>query len=197
MARGAATEAAFDEPAMARVQERIAATVARRRVPLGFLFGAVVLGLAQPSGRSIAAGMSVAAAGESLRVWAAGHLQKGREVTSSGPYRWTGHPLYVGSSIMGAGLAIACGSVAVAVLIAVYLAMTMTAAIRTEESFLRRNFGERYDSYRRGSSSPEPARRFTLRQAIVNREYRAILGLLAATMLLLAKATIWHALDRR
>ena len=29
---------------------------------------------------------------------------KAREVTSSGPYRWFAHPLYVGSSIMGAGL---------------------------------------------------------------------------------------------
>ena len=27
-------------------------------------------------------------AGEALRLWAAGHLEKGKEVTRSGPYRW-------------------------------------------------------------------------------------------------------------
>ena len=40
-------------------------------------------------------------AGEALRIWAAGHLEKGREVTASGPYRWTRHPLYLGSTIIG------------------------------------------------------------------------------------------------
>ncbi len=52
-------------------------------------------------------------------IWAAGHLNKSREVTASGPYRWVAHPLYVGSSIMGVGLAIASGSLIVAVVIAV------------------------------------------------------------------------------
>ena len=55
------------------------------------------------------AAASVALAGEALRIWAAGHLNKSREVTSSGPYRWFAHPLYVGSSVMGVGLAIASG----------------------------------------------------------------------------------------
>ncbi len=57
-------------------------------------------------------GRRCAIAGEALRIWAAGHLNKSREVTSSGPYRWFAHPLYVGSSIMGVGLAVASGSVA-------------------------------------------------------------------------------------
>ncbi len=98
--------------------------LARLRVPLGFVFGVVVLWLAAPNARSLASGVVVALAGEALRVWAAGHLNKSREVTSSGPYRWFAHPLYVGSSVMGAGLALAANSVVVTLLIALYLATT-------------------------------------------------------------------------
>ena len=90
----------------------------------------------------------MAVAGEAIRVWAAGHLNKSREVTRSGPYRFVAHPLYLGSSVIGAGLAVASGSVAVVVIVAAYLAITLTAAIRSEEAFLRRTFGGDYDEYR-------------------------------------------------
>ena len=75
--------------------------LARLRVALGFVFGVLVLVLARPTGPSLLAGMSLAAGGEAIRIWAAGHLRKSREVTVSGPYRWCPHPLYVGSSVMG------------------------------------------------------------------------------------------------
>jgi protein-S-isoprenylcysteine O-methyltransferase Ste14 len=168
--------------------------LARLRVTLGFVFGAIVLTLAQPTGRSLAIGMSIAAVGEAIRVWAAGHLNKAREVTSSGPYRWVSHPLYVGSSVMGVGLAIACASVTVAVLIAIYLTTTVTAAIKSEEAFLRRTFGEQYDLYRSGVLAKRRAgsavgKRFSLAQAMANREYRAVAGFIVAVLLLVLKAT--------
>jgi protein-S-isoprenylcysteine O-methyltransferase Ste14 len=170
------------------------AALARLRVALGWVFGVLVIVLAHPTSGTIVAGMSIAACGEALRVWAAGHLNKAREVTSSGPYRWLGHPLYVGSSIMGVGLAIACANAPVAVLIAVYLATTLTAAIKSEEAYLRRAFGEQYELYKQGlaakRTSPGAAsRRFSLRQAIANREHRAIVGLMVAILLLALKAT--------
>jgi protein-S-isoprenylcysteine O-methyltransferase Ste14 len=170
-------------------------TLARLRVTLGFVFGAIVLALARPTPRSLAIGLSVAAVGEAIRIWAAGHLNKAREVTTSGPYRWVPHPLYVGSSVMGLGLAIAGASVPVAVLIAVYLAVTLTAAIKSEEAFLRRTFGDQYDLYRAGqlakraASVRQPPRRFSAAQAIANREHRALVGFLIAALLLVLKAT--------
>jgi hypothetical protein len=171
---------------------RLDEQLARWRVSLGFVFGAAVLWLASPTGRTLAAGVPIAVAGEALRVWAAGHLNKSREVTSSGPYRWFAHPLYVGSSVMGAGVAIACGSLVVAVLVAVYLGATLTAAVRREEAFLRRTFGDQYDRYRRGASGARRdggLRRFAWSQAMANREYRAVGGLVLALLLLLLKAT--------
>jgi protein-S-isoprenylcysteine O-methyltransferase Ste14 len=166
--------------------------LARLRVTLGFVFGAAVLTIAQPTARSLALGLGIAAIGEAIRIWAAGHLNKSREVTSSGPYRFVAHPLYVGSTIMAAGLAIACASVPVAVLIALYIGTTMTAAIKSEEAFLRRTFGDQYDLYKRGVAERRRTgvrRRFSLQQAVANREHRALLGFAVAALLLVLKAT--------
>jgi len=161
--------------------------LARRRVALGFVSGAAVLLLARPTRTTIAVGMSVATVGELLRIWAAGHLNKSREVTSSGPYRLVAHPLYIGSSIMGAGLALGCGSIVASAVIAVYLIATLTAAIRKEEAFLRQTFGDGYDRYRSGGESVH--KRFSLAHAMANREYRAVAGLIGALLLLVWKAT--------
>ena len=63
-------------------------------------------------------------------------------------------------------------------LIAVYLVVTLTAAIRSEEAFLRRTFGDRYDRYRAEATARQTTRRrFSLAQAIANREHRALVGL--------------------
>ena len=165
-----------------------AARVARWRVPLGFAFGAIVFWLARPTAETLAVGVPVALCGEALRVWAAGHLNKAREVTASGPYRWFAHPLYVGSSVIGAGVSIASGSTIVFVLVSAYLVVTIAAAIATEESTLRRKFGERYDRYRSGAAV-DTAKRFTFAQAHANREHRAVAGVVLAILLLVAKAT--------
>jgi hypothetical protein len=177
---------------LARGRARLADALARRRVSLGFLFGIIVLWLAQPTGATLAAGAPIAIGGEALRVWAAGHLNKSREVTSTGPYRWFAHPLYVGSSIMGIGLAVASGSVLVAAFVAAYLVSTLTAAIKSEEAFLRGAFGDRYDRYRREGGEPradESRRRFSMTRALANREQRAVVGVGVAMLLLILKAT--------
>jgi hypothetical protein len=173
---------------------RLAEALARRRVALGFVFGALVLLLARPTGRTLVVGTAIALVGECLRVWASGHLNKAREVSTSGPYRLFAHPLYVGSSIMGTGLAVIANDVIVSVLIGIYLAATLTAAVATEEAFLRRTFGDRYERYRRGAGADGPDRAetrrpFALSQAIANHEHRTVAGLAGALLLLFLKAT--------
>jgi protein-S-isoprenylcysteine O-methyltransferase Ste14 len=168
--------------------------LARLRVTLGFVFGAIVLALAQPTIRSLGIGFGIAAIGEGIRIWAAGHLNKSREITTSGPYRWVAHPLYVGSSIMGIGLAVACASVTGAAVIAAYLLTTLTAAIKSEETFLRRTFGDQYELYResqrarRQMSAGAAPRRFSVALMMSNREYRAVAGFVMAVLLLALKA---------
>ena len=157
--------------------------LARRRVPLGFLSAAIAMLFADPTPRSMVVGGVIALAGEALRIWAAGHLEKGREVTVSGPYRLTRHPLYIGSALIGIGVAVASANAVVAVLVAVYLSVTLTAAIRTEEAHLTAKFGGAYPEYRDGRAA-HVRRRFSLSRAVRNREYRAVAGLGLALVLL-------------
>ena len=160
--------------------------LARRRVALGFATALATIALAHPTWSTWRTGFVVALAGEGVRIWAAGHLEKSREVTRSGPYRWTRHPLYVGSTIVALGIVIASRSASVGALAALYMAATLTAAVRTEEAFLRGAFGDDYDRYR--DSRAEPMRRcFSLARAVRNREYRAAAGLLAGFALLALK----------
>jgi protein-S-isoprenylcysteine O-methyltransferase Ste14 len=157
------------------------------RVPLGFGFAIVVMWLAAPTWWTLAWGLPIAALGEALRIWAAGHLEKSREVTRSGPYRWLRHPLYVGSSLMAAGLAVAAGSLVVAAIVAMYMTATITAAILTENAFLRQTFGADYAAWQAGAV-PAVERRFSVERAVRNREYRALAGFLLFAALLAAKA---------
>jgi len=169
--------------------------LARFRVALGWVCAPLVLILAHPSRESLVVGAAVGALGEAIRIWAAGHLYKSREVTSSGPYRYFGHPLYVGSAVMGLGLALASANLIAAGLIAAYLFVTLGAAMKNEEAFLRRTFGEQYDLYREGQLAKraaiarQPSKKFSLTQAIANREHRAVLGFALAVLLLVLKAT--------
>jgi protein-S-isoprenylcysteine O-methyltransferase Ste14 len=163
--------------------------IARLRVPLGFVASVIVLVLAQPTLRSWTTGLAVALVGEAIRVWAAGHLEKSREVTRSGPYRFSRHPLYVGSSVLALGIVIAARSVAVTAVAAIYMVTTLTAAVRTEEAFLRQAFGPAYDAYMGARAEPMD-RRFSFERVMRNREYRAMLGLLVGFALLALKLSV-------
>jgi protein-S-isoprenylcysteine O-methyltransferase Ste14 len=160
--------------------------LARRRVALGFVFAVFVLYLSRPTVGSIALGAAVAAVGQAIRLWAAGHLEKSREVTISGPYQFMRHPLYVGSSIMAAGVAVGCRSWVVAILVGVYMVSTIAAAISSEEAFLRERFGSAYEEYA-ANRAPKAVRTFSWERAWRNREYRAMSGLAAFLGLLILR----------
>jgi protein-S-isoprenylcysteine O-methyltransferase Ste14 len=157
--------------------------LARWRVSLGFICGVLAVVLARPTRSSLLIGLPLVLAGEALRVWAAGHLEKGREVTSSGPYRWTRHPLYVGSTLLGLGFGVAANHPVVLALAVGYLAFTLTAAARSEERDLESKFGEAYQVYRRGEI-PAGSRQFSLSRATRNGEHRTVIGVLAAMVYL-------------
>ena len=173
--------------ALARWRARPAEALARRRVALGFVCGAAVLLLAKPTMRSLVIGGAIAIAGEMVRLWAAGHLEKGREVTRSGPYRLTRHPLYIGSAIIGAGVAEAASRMSASVLIAAYLIITIGAAIRHEEANMRAAFGDQYEAYLQ-SKAGTVERPFSLARARKNKEHHTIAGLVVVAAIFAVKA---------
>lgn len=158
----------------------------RWRVFLGFVFAVLVMWLASPTRNSLLTGATIALVGECLRLWAAGHLEKSKEVTRSGPYRYTRHPLYLGSSLIGAGIAVASHHPVVAAMVLAYMALTLTAAMRSEEAHLREKFGDAYDAYaeKRAARMDRP---FSWSRAIGNREHHTMMGLAAGLIMLALK----------
>ena len=74
-----------------------------------------------------------------------------------------------------------------ALLVLAYLAVTLTAAVRTEEAHLTEKFGGAYPAYRNGRTAVEP-RQFSMARVVRNREYRALIGLLLVMMMLVWKS---------
>jgi len=158
--------------------------LARLRVPLGFAAFAAAFWLATPTPASLIAGAAIAVVGQALRVWAAGHIEKGREVTRSGPYRLMRHPLYVGSAILGLGFSVAAASFGTVLLVMAYFLVTYVAAVRMEEATLDARFAGEYSAYREGRAQ-ETVRRFSAHRAFgSNREYRSVVGLVGVFALL-------------
>jgi hypothetical protein len=157
--------------------------LARRRVALGGAAALIALVFSTPTWPRWALGFAVALVGEGLRVWAAGHLEKNREVTTSGPYRYMRHPLYNGSSLIAIGVMLAANNFFVSLLTVVYITTTVPAAIQAEEAHLRSVFGDLYDRYTR-AEAPGVERTFSVERAMRNKEYRAVLGVLAGFGLL-------------
>ena len=169
--------------------------VARRiRVPLGFAFAIVYIWLAHPSELSIVVGGLVLIPGFLLRAVASGHVQKNRELTTSGPYAHTRNPLYLGSLILAAGFGIAARNWWIAaIMVGMFFAIYLPVII-AEERFLRQNFAE-YDEYARHVPRlwvrlrpfGNQRGRFSADLYRQHREYNALLGSLLILGILVVK----------
>ncbi len=168
--------------------------VAKRiRVPLGFVFAAVYLVLAQPTWITIGTGGAIAALGVLLRALASGHVRKNTELATTGPYAYTRNPLYLGSVIIATGFAVASRSWWVVLGMAGIFAAIYVPVIRAEEAYLRSRFPE-FDAYARQVPRLVPRLRNTTVTAsgfsrelyCRHREYNAALG----TLLMLAALAV-------
>ncbi|HZW76201.1 MAG TPA: isoprenylcysteine carboxylmethyltransferase family protein, partial [Caldimonas sp.] len=107
----------------------------------------------------------------------------------SGPYRTVRHPLYLGSTILGVGFAVATWRLLPAIIVLAYLAITIPAAMRAEEAELEAQFGREYEAYRAGAAAPVD-RGFDPQRVIANHEHRTIAGFVLGMVLLLLRM-IW------
>ncbi|HEV2688691.1 MAG TPA: isoprenylcysteine carboxylmethyltransferase family protein, partial [Bryobacteraceae bacterium] len=169
--------------------------VARRlRVPLGFAFGVLYVWLARPTRNSLVAGGLMLLPGLFLRGLASGHVQKDKQLTTSGPYAYTRNPLYLGSLILAAGFAVAARNWWIVVVMAAIFAAIYIPVIAGEENFLRRTFPT-YEDYARhvprmlprltpygGEQSAYSSARYWK-----HREYQAILGCTVVLCILVLK----------
>jgi protein-S-isoprenylcysteine O-methyltransferase Ste14 len=73
-----------------------------KTVPV-YLAIAIMVWWASPRLSWFIPGLVLVLAGEALRVWAAGHLRKTKEVTTTGPYAYVKNPLYLGTFLLLTG----------------------------------------------------------------------------------------------
>ena len=71
------------------------------------------------------------------------------EIVDTGVYAWTRNPMYVGMGALQAGLAVALGELWGVLLVPVTWWVIYGIAIRHEEAYLERKFGEAYLAYKR------------------------------------------------
>ncbi len=176
--------------------KRYADTVARLRVPSGFLLAALFAWFSRPHPAALLWGLPVALAGLALRGWAAGCLAKNQRLATGGPYARTRNPLYIGTLLVAAGLAIAASSPWLALLFGTVFLLVYLPVIQLEEQHLRKLFPE-YASYSgkvpalwpRLTAAPlTGATPFRWSLYLKNQEYQAAMGLVVGMLFLLWKA---------
>jgi protein-S-isoprenylcysteine O-methyltransferase Ste14 len=168
--------------------------VARLRVPCGFVLVVAFAWFSRPSLASLAYGIPVSIAGLALRAWAAGHLAKNQQLATGGPYAYTRNPLYLGTLLVAAGLAIAARSAGLALLFAAVFILVYLPVIVLEQQHLHKLFPE-YADYAARVPALLPFRRhrpaaghFTWQLYWKNQEYQAFLGFAAGLAWLFWKA---------
>jgi protein-S-isoprenylcysteine O-methyltransferase Ste14 len=172
---------------------------ARWRVRLGYLLAVVALWLARPAPRSILLGAVVGLIGLLLRGYAAGYLNKQEVLTVTGPYARTRNPLYLGSSMLALGAAVAVNSIWAAALLLCYFALVYSLVMRREEMELRQKHGYAFSEYAAAvplflpklfgaTSAGANGASFSWGQYKKNHEYEAAIGFV---LLLLGLVLIW------
>ncbi len=169
---------------------------------VGILFAILYVALSATSPERLPYGAALVIAGETIRVWACGHLERNKVIARRGPYALVRHPLYVGSLLIGTGLAFLTLHVTwwLPAFVALYVGFYMPA-MHIEELRLQSLFGAEYHEYMADvprllprmsaiGSSTSNGRRFEWSRAVGNREMRTIAVM--AALLLVQLAKLWQ-----
>jgi len=165
----------------------------KTRVPAGTVLGILFLSRMHPSVRSLWIGGIIAVAGALLRLWAAGHIEKGKVLTQGGPYAFTRNPLYLGSFFMALGIILAGQGYWLLIPFGLFFVAFYFPVMRAEEQELLQGYGDRFVEYSQRvplfipgfRKSGQAASTFLWSRAIRNREHRTVAGLVLAEALLI------------
>ena len=132
-----------------------------------------------------------------VRGLASGHVQKDKQLTTSGPYAYTRNPLYLGSLLMAAGFALAARNWWIVALMLIMFAVIYVPVIAGEERYLRADVPR---VRRLCPPRPSPVARLTRygsqpvhyssERYWKHREYEASIGCVAVLAVLIIKL-IW------
>lgn len=129
-------------------------------VGVGFLLAAGLGPLPAPAvgGARWILGGAISLAGVALLVAAMGPFREtgqdpkpwvaSPELIARGVYRWTRNPMYLGMGVIQAGLGVLFANLWIVLLVPISWLLIWWTAIRHEEAYLERKFGDAYRGYR-------------------------------------------------
>ena len=168
----------------------------RIRVPAGFVLLPLLLIASRPTIGWFIPGCGLAVLGLGVRAWASGYLRKNRELTTAGPYAHTRNPLYLGTFLLGTGVALSTGALWFVAVFVTFYWMIYAPVMSAEASTMGDLFPGEYEDYRREVPlllprvTPYPGRlrrQFERSAYMRHREYRAAIGLVVVYALMAAK----------
>lgn len=174
-------------------------TVQRLRVPSGLILAAAFVWLADPALPTLLLGLPLAALGLAVRAWAAGHLRKNEQLTTSGPYAIVRNPLYIGTLFTALGCIVAAARPELAFLAGAVFLFVYLPVMEQEEQHLAKLFPEfaayaaRVHQLLPTLPARFPQQSFCWQVYRRNKEQKALYGFLAVYAFLIAKA-VWAGL---
>jgi len=170
------------------------------RVRITMLFVILAVVLAEPESWSILMGVGLTVLGLVVRTWACGHLEKERKLTTSGPYRYTRNPLYLGNLLIGMGVVIGAQSWWVLGFAFVVFGIFYPVIILSEKKKMEELFPQDYPIYKRRvplffpsffSTWAHQKTRFHWARFKKNREFRAIIASALFWLIMTAKYLLY------
>jgi len=112
-------------------------------------FGVIMALYCNSNDDSIMAGIWFILAGLIIRTWANGYAIKSEKLTTSGPYAFVRHPLYLGSALLAVGFVIMLQLSYFGLAFLAIMAIVYYRTIKKEEMFLENKFKDAYLDYKK------------------------------------------------
>lgn len=170
----------------------------RARIPASILMGLAILLFAHPGRVSFITGLIVIVIGETLRIWASGHIHKMAEVTQTGPYAMCRHPLYLGHLIIATGFCIIADSMLAFIVVTISFFIVYMPTWKNEEKNLTELFGNTYVDFMQATPALFPRwsskvfdGSFSWDMVRKHREWNHVAGLVTGALFMIILG-LWH-----
>ena len=114
-----------------------------------YTFGVLVMFFYSPTEDYFKLGLPFIIIGLLIRVWANGYAIKMEKLTTSGPYAYVRHPLYLGTMLIAIGFAVLLRTSFIGVVFIGIMAGVYYKTIKKEEMWLEDIFKHKYSDYKR------------------------------------------------
>lgn len=168
----------------------------RWRVRSGSVGILLAIILSRPTLWSLIGGSAITLFSILVRTWACGYLKKEKELTISGPYRYTRNPLYFGNFILGVGIVLGSRSLWMLGIFTAYFLFFYPVVIKRETEKMKDFFPQEYQEFKNKvppffpalkSSSAANSNHFSWERYRKNKEYRALIGAIVFWLILTLK----------